>query len=61
MPRRICLVCGGKLEKIEVRDKRWGYLQKRSYYKCDKCKKRWLYSPDLTCPVLLSKEQAAKT
>jgi uncharacterized protein with PIN domain len=53
--RRICLACSGKLEKVDMRDSRWNYLQKRSYYVCEKCRKRWLYSPDLTCPVLLEK------
>jgi DNA-directed RNA polymerase subunit RPC12/RpoP len=56
MPRRVCLVCGGKLEKLETRDNRWKYLEKRSYYACESCSRRWLYSPELTCPVLLQKE-----
>jgi hypothetical protein len=53
LPRRICLVCGKPLEKTELKAKKWSYLHKRSYFSCEGCKRTWLYSPDLTCPVLL--------
>lgn len=57
--RRACLICGGKLDKLEMKDRRWSYLEKTDYYACQSCRRRWLYSPDLTCPVLLG-EQANK-
>jgi len=53
--RRFCLVCGGKLSRTETRDKRWTYLSKKTYYTCNNCGRTWLYSPELTCPVLLRK------
>ncbi len=49
----------GKLDKLEMKDRRWSYLEKADYYACQGCGRRWLYSPDLTCPVLLG-EQANK-
>jgi len=53
LARRVCLICGGRLEKTQTDDKRWKSLQKKSYYVCERCGRQWLYSADLTCPVLL--------
>jgi hypothetical protein len=53
MARRICLICGGKLNKTGLEDNRWDYINKKSCYACEDCGRQWLYSPDLTCPVLL--------
>ncbi len=48
-------MCGGKLEKIEMKESRWSYLEKKVYLACESCGRRWLYSVDLTCPVLLQR------
>ncbi len=52
------MICGGKLDKLEMKDRRWSYLEKADYYVCQACRRRWLYSADLTCPVLLADQES---
>ncbi len=53
MSSKKCVMCGGKLTEVDLNDDRWDYIDGKTYYDCDKCGRRWLYSDTLTCPVLL--------
>lgn len=56
MPSSACLRCGGGLKPVSVSERvrsRWRGLKSLNIYQCLKCRGRWLYSKDLTCPVLL--------